>query len=59
MCNGFSGSLAKLTEMFIFEEVVMASNLNYFKRKSIIKECKALKIPYVDIKEHGVYLIKE
>ncbi len=59
VCNGFSGSLAKLTEMFVFEEVVMASNLNYFKRKSIIKECKALKIPYVDIKEHGVYLIKE
>ncbi|MBR5324809.1 MAG: ComEC/Rec2 family competence protein [Muribaculaceae bacterium] len=59
VCNGFSGSVAKLTEMFIFEEIVIASNLNYFKRKSIIKECKALKIPYFDIKEHGTYLIKE
>ena len=59
VCNGFSGSLAKLTEIFVFEEIVIASNLNHFKRNSIKKECKALKIPYYDIKEKGAYLIKE
>jgi hypothetical protein len=59
VCQGFSGSIAKMTEMFVFGEVVIASNLNHFKRISIIKECKALKIPYYDIKECGVYTIKE
>ena len=59
ICNGFSGSLAKMTEIFIFKEIVIASNLNHFKRNSIIKECKALKIPYYDIKENGAYMIKE
>ena len=59
ICNGFSGSLAKMTEIFIFKEIVIASNLNHFKRNSIIKECKALKIPYYDIKENGAYIIKE
>lgn len=59
VCQGFSGSIDKMTEMFVFGEVVIASNLNHFKRNSIIKECKALKIPYYDIKERGVYTIKE
>ena len=59
VCQGFTGSIAKMTAMFAFGEVVIASNLNNFKRNSIIKECKALKIPYYDIKECGVYTIKE
>lgn len=59
ICEGFSGSISSLTNMFIFEEIIIASNLNYFKRKSIIKECQTLKIPYYDIKEKGAYLIRE
>lgn len=59
ICNNFSGSIAKLTEMFIFNEVVITSNLNHFKRNSIIKECKTLKIPYYDIKENGAYIVYE
>ena len=59
ICEGFSGSITNLLNMFLFEEVVIASNLNYFKRNSIINECKKLKIPYYDIKEHGAYMISE
>ena len=58
ICNGFTGSITKLTDMFIFEEIIITSNVNYFKSKSIIKECKALKIPYYNIKEKGAYIIK-
>ncbi len=59
ICEGFSGSLLNLTNMFIFEEIIIASNLNHFKRNSIIKECKTLKIPYYNIKEKGAYILYE
>lgn len=59
VCNKFSGSIAKLTEIFIFDEIIITSNLNHFKRKSIINDCKALKIPHYDIKEKGAYIVNE
>lgn len=59
ICEGFSGSITNLLNIFLFEEVVIASNLNHFKRNSIINECKKLKIPYYDIKECGAYMITE
>ena len=59
VCAGFKGSIADLNNIFVFEKVIIASNINHFKRQSIIKECNALNIPFYDIKEKGAYIIFE
>ncbi|MEG1574406.1 MAG: ComEC/Rec2 family competence protein [Bacteroidales bacterium] len=58
ICRGFSGNISQMLALFVFGEVIISSDVNHFKRKTIIKECEVLDIPCHDIKSQGAYIME-
>ena len=55
ICKGFSGKLTDLTNLFVFDSIIISADVNHFKKEALIKECRRLHLNCFPIKDKGTW----
>lgn len=55
---GFDGDFSRICEFFDIGEVIIASNVPWYIRNKVLKECDILKISCYDVKREGAYVAR-